>query len=192
MAEKDGKTSLPVEGRNPTGMKMIVGVQVVFTGIMYAVLKYVNPEQKLLAALPFTLETTMAYLVLMGGLVQGMMFSKTNWARIEYSVPWPHTFALENNPKKIMFDCVQRAHLNFVENYTQMLALIFFAAKLAPKATFIFGSFFLLGRVLFAQGYYSGVAEKKDIGVIGYLLGVFPITGLAWLYLLSQLGFVQL
>ena len=31
--------------------------------------------------------------MLLAGVVQSMMGTKTNWARIEYKVPWPHTFA---------------------------------------------------------------------------------------------------
>ena len=52
----------------------------------------------MLEALPFTLETTMAFLVLVAGLVQGIMAATTNWARVEYKNPWPHTFCLEKNP----------------------------------------------------------------------------------------------
>ena len=61
------------------------------------------------------------------------MGAVTNAARIKYDVPWPHTFALESNPKKLLFDSVQRANISFTENYTQMLALFFFASNLAPK-----------------------------------------------------------
>ena len=57
-----------------------------------------NYAESMLEALPFTLETTMAFLVLVAGLVQGMMAATTNWARVEYKNPWPHTFCLEKNP----------------------------------------------------------------------------------------------
>jgi hypothetical protein len=134
----DAKTSMPVEGMNPMNVMMIGGFQAVYTGLMYALIKYVNPEP-MLEVLPFSLETTMAFLVLFAGLVQGMMASTTNWARKEYEVPWPHTFGQEKNKDKLKFDMVQRAHLNFVENYTQFLAVAFFAAKMAPKLAAVFG-----------------------------------------------------
>jgi glutathione S-transferase len=168
------KTSMPVQGMNPMNVMMIGGFQAVFTGIMFAGMKY-NLEG-MLAVLPaMTVEGTMALLVLLAGLVQGMMAAKTNWARVEYKNPWPHTFCLESNPDKLRFDMVQRAHLNFVENYAQFLAVAYFAARLAPKCAAVFGTIFLLGRVVFALGYYSGVAEKKDNGAFGYMLGIFPL-----------------
>ena len=176
---------------NPMSVLMIGGFQAVYTGLMFALLKYVNPEP-MLKFLPFKLETTMCFLVLAAGLVQGMMASYTNWARVEYNNPWPHTFCLEKNKDKLKFDMVQRAHLNFVENYTQFLAVAFFAAKMAPKLAAVFGFIFLLGRVVFAQGYYSGIAEKKDNGAFGYMLGIFPLYGLAWLYLVTELKLLAL
>ena len=89
-----------------------------------------------------------------------------------------------------MFDAVQRAHLNFVENYPQFLGVAFFALKLAPKLATVCGTLFLLGRfapyarwppipprrassparaprVVFAFGYYSGIAANKDRGAFG-------------------------
>jgi glutathione S-transferase len=100
--------------------------------------------------------------VLLAGVVQSLMASKTNWARLEYNVPWPHTFALEKSKDKLKFDMVQRAHLNFVENYPQYLATAYFALQLAPTLATLFGCFFLLGRVVFALGYYSGDATAKN------------------------------
>jgi hypothetical protein len=50
----------------------------------------------------------------------------------------------------------------------------------------------LLGRIVFAQGYYSGIAEKKDNGAFGYMLGIFPLFGLAWLFLLTELKVLTL
>ena len=87
---------------------------------------------------------------------------------------------------------VQRAHLNFVENYPKFLGVAFFAAKMAPKLAAVFGFISLLGRVVFAQGYYSGIAEKKDNGAFGYMLGIFPLYGLAWLYLVTELKLLAL
>ena len=57
---------------------------------------------------------------------------------------------------------IQRAHLNFVENYPQYLATAYFALQLAPTLATLFGIFFLLGRVVFALGYYSGDATQKN------------------------------
>ena len=42
----DAKTSMP-SSANPMSVMMIGGFQAVYTGIMYAVLKYVNPGESL-------------------------------------------------------------------------------------------------------------------------------------------------
>ena len=133
-------------------------------GIDYALLKYAGAETALSAAIPLDINaaTGGCILVLLAGVVQGLMASKTNWGRLEYKVPWPHTFALENNKNKLKFDMIQRAHLNFVENYPQYLATAYFALQLAPNLATLFGTFFLLGRVVFALGYYSGDATQKN------------------------------
>ena len=135
---------------------------------MYALLNHADAEAKL-AELPVvgdvTAELGLCYLVLAAGLVQGLMGTKTNWARKAYvsatapsggpprslscrpqDVPWPHTVAPEKNKDKLRFDAVQRAHLNFVENYPQFLGVAFFALKIAPKLATVCGTLFLLGR----------------------------------------------
>merc|ERR1711871_343717 len=177
---------------NPMNVFMIGGFQAVYTGLMYCAMRYGDLESKLGVLPSFSVESTMALLVLLAGLVQGMMASKTNWARVEYNNPWPHTFCLEGNKDKLRFDMVQRAHLNFVENYPQFLGVAFFSAKLAPKCAALFGTIYPLGRVVFAFGYYSGIAEKKDNGAFGYMLGIFPLYGLAWLFLAKELNFLSL
>ena len=57
------------------------------TGLMYALLNYADAEAKL-AELPVvgdvTAELGLCYLVLLAGLVQGLMGTKTNWARKAY------------------------------------------------------------------------------------------------------------
>ena len=155
---------------------------------MFAVTKYVDLESKI--PLHFKLETTMAFLVLLGGLITGWQASYVNWARVHYKVPWPHTFAPDSNKEKLKFDMIQRASINFTENYTQFLCVSYLAANMAPKSAAVFGFFYLLGRIVFSMGYYSGDASKKDNGAFGYMIGIFPQYGLAWLFFLTSMGLV--
>jgi hypothetical protein len=188
----DGKTSQPVPGNNPMGMGFIIGMNGAYTGLMWAALKYADPEARL-SFLPIkSSEAAIGYFVLLAGLLQSHMSNTTNWARLEYKNPWPYMFALEKNPKKIEFDCVQRAHVNFTENYTQLLAMFFFASKLAPRFAAVCGTFHLLGRLVFANGYYTGVASNKDKGTFGYFLGTFPLVGLFYLWVFNELGLMAL
>jgi glutathione S-transferase len=188
MSKKSG-TSLPTKDNPQKGIVPIV-FQGVFTGIVFAAQKYGNLETVLDTLCPVPLDVTKAVLlfVIFSGFLQGMMASATNAARVKYNVPWPHTFALEGNKDKIAFDCVQRAHINFTENYTQYLAVFYFAACEAPHCAVAFGMFYLLGRLAFANGYYSGNAANKDAGVFGYMLGAFPLLGLMNIYAAKQFG----
>ena len=90
-------------------------------------------------------------------------------------VPWPHTVAPEKNKDKLLFDAVQRAHLNFVENYPQFLGVAFFALKLAPKLATVCGTLFLLGR--FAP--YAPLAADTALAVPAHLPAP-PGSSLLW------------
>lgn len=164
----------------------------VFTTLVWAGLKYGNAENVLASVIsPFVqLDAHKALLaiVILGGLLATHMASNTNGARAKYDVPWPHTFAPHGHKDKIAFDCVQRAHLNFVENYTQVLALAYFAVQDTPYWGFVSTAMFLFGRLVFANGYYTGNAANKDRGVFGYMLGYFPLKGLVYLHAAKQFG----
>ena len=184
----DAKTSMPVEGNNPMNFLFIAGMQVAFTGVMAGVVKHTPVLRVLDDALPFsTPNIAMCWIIMLAGLIQGWLGATTNWARKEYNVPWPWTFAQPSNKNKLKFDMVQRAHLNFVENYTQVLGVSYFAAQVSSNLAAVCGSFFLLGRLAFIRGYYTGNAKNKDSGAFGYILGFFPLVGLAWYYLISNL-----
>ena len=90
-------------------------------------------------------------------------------------MPWPHTVAPEKNKDKLLFDAVQRAHLNFVENYPQFLGVAFFALKIAPKLATVCGTLFLLGR--FAP--YAPLAADTALAVPAHL-PTPPGSSLRW------------
>lgn len=186
---KDNNTALPTEVNPPNGFVPII-FQAMFTGIVFATLKFVDLETKIAALSPVPLDgmKTTLIVVIVAGFLQGHMAGSTNYFRIKFNVPWPHTFAPHGHKDKIAFDCVQRAHLNFVENYTQVLAVTFFAAQDFPHYALVCALFFLAGRLVFANGYYSGIAKNKDAGMFGYMLGYFPLYGLMNIYAAGQFG----
>ena len=194
--DKDKGTSMPTAQNPGTGGGPAILVPTIFdavyTGLVWAGLKYGNAEAVLASAIsPFVqLDAHKALLlfVILAGFLQTHMACNTNGARKKFEVPWPHTFAPHGHPDKVAFDCVQRAHLNFVENYTQVLALTYFAVQDTPYWGFVSAVMFLFGRLVFANGYYTGNAVNKDRGAFGYMLGYFPLKALVYLYAAKQFG----
>ncbi|KEP61577.1 UNVERIFIED_CONTAM: MAPEG family protein [Hammondia hammondi] len=66
-----------------------------------------------------------------------------------------------------VFNCYQRAHLNTLESYPIFLALLCLGGLQYPSACAIGGFIFLLGRLFYAFGYYTGQPEKRMWGSFG-------------------------
>lgn len=96
---------------------------------------------------------------------------KVMQARKEYDIAYP-TMYTDNND----FNCIQRAHQNFLENYPQFLTLLFIGGLQFPRLTAGAGALYLAGRIVYAKGYYSGDPEKRKRGAFGYI-GMFVMLG---------------
>ncbi|WWC66912.1 uncharacterized protein I206_100819 [Kwoniella pini CBS 10737] len=81
-------------------------------------------------------------------------------ARKEAGVKYPTLYVSEAeanaDPKKMKFNCVQRAHGNTIENIPYMLALFGFLSVFHPKLATIFMSHLVIGRFSYTIGYSSG------------------------------------
>jgi glutathione S-transferase len=93
-------------------------------------------------------------------------------ARKEHNVKYPIMYSPDNN----MFNCIQRAHQHTLENYPQFLVLLFVGGLHHPKVAAGAGIVYLLGRIAFAMGYYTGDPEKRKWGVFGYT-GLLTLLG---------------
>lgn len=104
----------------------------------------------------------------------GMLVTKYRKAA---KVPYPNAYAPESEAAKSMekyqFNCAQRSHANFIENYTNFLVAMAIAGLGNAKAAAAFGAVFLLGRIVYAQGY---VRPQRDGGK-GRLTGAFQYIG---------------
>jgi len=159
-------------GLNVAGLGL--GTLVHFTGIEKILNGYINPSipRPILVGIP---------VVLSGFVLQWMAF-KVIEARFKYDVKWPTLYASKaENKSADEFNCVQRAHQHTLENNAQFLGELAVAAYEYPISSSIFGSIFVLSRVFFAHGYYTGVAKNRDWGSFGY----FALLGLRGLALLS-------
>ncbi|KAK3097173.1 hypothetical protein FSP39_007113 [Pinctada imbricata] len=109
---------------------------------------------------------------------------KVGAARKKYEVPYPTMYSDHSE----QFNCIQRAHQNTLENYPQFLVLLVFGGLFAPKISAVAGLVWMAGRIMYAQGYYTGDPEKRMRGAFGYL-GLLVLLGNSVLFALRLLGF---
>lgn len=93
-------------------------------------------------------------------------------ARKRYDVPLPIMYSPENG----QFNCIQRAHQNAVENSPQFLFLLVVAGLEYPKASAAAGLLYLVGRVVFAQGYYTGTPGNHKYGCAISTVGMLALV----------------
>ena len=75
----------------------------------------------------------------------------------------------EKEPAKKLFNCYQRAHQNTLENMPGFLVLLGTASIENPAWAAGAGLVWLLGRLVYAHGYYSGIPSKRNRGAFSYL-----------------------
>ncbi|XP_075550429.1 glutathione S-transferase 3, mitochondrial-like isoform X2 [Dermacentor variabilis] len=116
------------------------------------------------------------YVVLVGvgsTLVNTWLSFRVGMARKKYDVKYPAMYS----DTSIVFNCIQRSHQNFLENYPQFLMTLFLAGFEFPKVAAGAGLVYLVGRIVYAIGYSTGNPSKRMRGGFQYF-GVVTLLGL--------------
>jgi len=101
---------------------------------------------------------------------------KVGKARKKYEVKYPLVYSPENGGDNT-FNCIQRAHQNTLEGYPTYLMLLFSGGASLPRVASAAGATWILGRVIYALGYYSGNPEKRRRGEAFFLGGLLTLLG---------------
>jgi len=93
-------------------------------------------------------------------------------ARKQFNVQYPTMYAANNDH----FNCYQRAHQNTLEGYPTFLLLLTIGGLEMPVFAAICGVVFIMGRISYATGYYTGKPENRMRGAYA-MLGLLGLLG---------------
>eukprot|EP01083_Nonionella_stella_P123135 370865_1 len=113
-------------------------------------------------------------------------------ARKKYGVKYPSMYAdlhhSKNKKNANIFNCVQRAHQNTLEQQPTFLIFCALSSIQYPLVAGVAAFVWVLARFAYAAGYSSGDPKKRYYGAFGYF-GLFVLAGCSWVTCLEQMGF---
>eukprot|EP01135_Chromosphaera_perkinsii_P007752 Nk52_evm41s967 gene=Nk52_evmTU41s967 len=94
--------------------------------------------------------------------------------RKKYNIAYPKMYDEKCNE----FNCYQRAHQNSLEALPQFYFLLLTAGVKHPVYAAVFGLIYVISRIVYALGYYTGDPKNRVKGAFGYiaLLGLLFCT----------------
>jgi len=99
-------------------------------------------------------------------------------ARKKYKVDLP---AMYSDTEQV-FNCYQRVHQNTLERVATFLVLLLAAGLFNSKMAACFGFIWLISRIIYSIGYYSGIPSNRIVGsAMGLVLAEFPLVIMTFL-----------
>merc|ERR1711872_675464 len=105
---------------------------------------------------------------------QGFMVGRM---RTKLKVEYPAMYS-DTEP---LFNCYQRAHQNTLEKMPLFLILLLAAGLFNAKVSTALGLFWVLSRVIYSVGYYSGLPKNRIAGSLLSLLTEFALLTMVFL-----------
>jgi glutathione S-transferase len=107
----------------------------------------------------------------------GWMAFKVGQARKKYNVAYPALYAPAGHKNEKEFNCIQRGMQNSLENLPTLYTLLLTAGYKYPVSASVAGAVYLLGRILYFQGYSTGDPKGRYRGGFGHF-GEFGLLGM--------------
>ncbi|OXA52183.1 microsomal glutathione S-transferase 3 [Folsomia candida] len=95
-------------------------------------------------------------------------------ARKKFKITYPTMYAPSDTKEGDHFNCYQRAHQNTLEGYPTFLFLLFLGGLEMPVFSALAGVVFILGRISYARGYYTGDPKNRLRGMYA-MIGVLAL-----------------
>lgn len=100
-------------------------------------------------------------------------------AKVSYPTTSVSTQEADADPLKFQLNCAQRAHSNFLENYTSTLFSLLVGGITQPKAAAALGVVWAIGRVIYARSYVSKGPKARHDGGFAFLAQI-ALMGLSF------------
>uniref|UniRef100_G3NWK3 Glutathione S-transferase 3, mitochondrial n=1 Tax=Gasterosteus aculeatus TaxID=69293 RepID=G3NWK3_GASAC len=149
-------------------------------GTIFKIQKYKNMD--ILTVLPANFGFAI-FTYLYSWIMLGYLAVKVGAARKNYNVKYPTMYS----DKDQVFNCIQRAHQNTLEVYSQWLVFQTIAALVYPLSASVLGAIWVTSRFSYAWGYYTGDPAMRMNGAYGYI-GYFGVIFLSISVALQLLG----